>query len=50
MTPPTTQDSGADLANMSATAGLQYGYYTAANWGYPLYLVFKVDVLTSFNL
>ena len=48
--PPTTQDSGADLANMLATAGLPYGYYTEANWGYPPYLVFKVGVLPRYRM
>jgi endonuclease/exonuclease/phosphatase family metal-dependent hydrolase len=46
-TPP-TEDSGADLAKMLATAGLQYGYYTEANWGYPPYLVFKVGILPRY--
>jgi endonuclease/exonuclease/phosphatase family metal-dependent hydrolase len=48
--PPTTLDSGADLANMLATAGLQYGYYTEANWGYPPYLVFKVGILPRYRM
>ena len=48
-TPP-TQDSGADLAQMLADAGLQYGYYTEANWGYPPYLVFKVGILPRYIL
>jgi endonuclease/exonuclease/phosphatase family metal-dependent hydrolase len=48
-TPP-TQDSGADLANMLAAAGLQYGYYTEANWGYPPFLVFKVGVLPRYRM
>ncbi len=48
--PPTTVDSGADLANMLATAGLQYGYYTEANWGYPPYLVFKVGILPRYHM
>jgi endonuclease/exonuclease/phosphatase family metal-dependent hydrolase len=48
-TPP-TQDSGADLAGMLATAGLQYGYYTEANWGYPPYLVFKVGILPRYTM
>ncbi len=47
--PPTT-DSGADLANMLAAVGLQYGYYTEANWGYPPYLVFKVGVLPRYGM
>jgi len=46
--PPTTIDSGADLAAMLAAAGLQYGYYTEANWGYPPPLVFKVGVLPRY--
>ena len=44
MTLPPTQDSGADLANMLATAGLPYGYYTEANWltgRYPLIPCFQ---------
>lgn len=49
-TPP-TQDSGADLANMLAAAGLQYGYYTEASWGYPPdYLVFKVGILPRYRM
>ncbi len=48
-TPP-TQDSGADLANLLANAGLSYGYYTEANWGYPPYLVFKVGVLPRYRM
>jgi hypothetical protein len=48
-TPP-TQDSGADLAKMLATAGLQYGYDTEANWGYPPYLVFKVGILPRYSM
>jgi len=48
-TPP-TQDSGADLADMLAAAGLQYGYYTEANWGYPPHLVFKVGILPRYRL
>jgi|GEM_PF-2756116 endonuclease/exonuclease/phosphatase family metal-dependent hydrolase len=46
-TPP-TQDSGADLASMLGAAGLQYGYCTEANWGYPPYLVFKVGILPRY--
>lgn len=48
-TPP-TEDSGADLAGMLAEAGLQYGYYTEANWGYPPYLVFKVGILPRYKM
>ena len=48
-TPP-TEDSGADLAKMLATAGLQYGYDTEANWGYPPYLVFKVGILPRYSM
>jgi endonuclease/exonuclease/phosphatase family metal-dependent hydrolase len=48
--PPTTTDSGADLANMLAAAGLQYGYYTEANWGYPPHLVFKVGILPRYRM
>ncbi len=47
---PVTQDSGADLADMLAAAGLQYGYYTEDNWGYPPYLVFKVGVLPRYRM
>lgn len=45
---PPTEDSGADLAGMLADAGLQYGYFTEANWGYPDYLVFKVGILPRY--
>jgi endonuclease/exonuclease/phosphatase family metal-dependent hydrolase len=48
-TPP-TEDSGADLAAMLATAGLSYGYYTEANWGYPPFVVFKVGVLPQYRM
>jgi endonuclease/exonuclease/phosphatase family metal-dependent hydrolase len=53
---PATQDSGADLANMLAAAGLQYGYYTEANWydWYAIqnsfYVYFKVGVLPRYNM
>jgi endonuclease/exonuclease/phosphatase family metal-dependent hydrolase len=47
---PATQDSGADLAGMLAAAGLEYGYYTEANWGYPPYLVFKVGILPRYSM
>ena len=53
---PATQDSGADLANMLAVAGLQYGYYTEANWydWYVLqdafYVYFKVGVLPRYRM
>jgi endonuclease/exonuclease/phosphatase family metal-dependent hydrolase len=47
---PATRDSGADLAGMLATAGLEYGYYTEANWGYPPYLVFKVGLLPRYSM
>ena len=53
---PPTQDSGADLANMLAAAGLQYGYYTEANW-YDWYVIqnsfyvyFKVGVLPRYKM
>jgi endonuclease/exonuclease/phosphatase family metal-dependent hydrolase len=53
---PVTQDSGADLANMLAAAGMQYGYYTEANW-YDWYVVqdlfyvyFKVGVLPRYRM
>jgi endonuclease/exonuclease/phosphatase family metal-dependent hydrolase len=48
-TPP-TQDSGADLANMLAAAGLQYGYYTEVSWGHPDYLAFKVGILPRYPM
>ena len=53
---PPTQDSGADLANMLALAGLQYGYYTEANWydWYAFqdeyYVYFKVGVLPRYRM
>jgi len=47
---PATRDSGADLAGMLAAAGLEYGYYTEANWGYPPYLVFKVGILLRYSM
>jgi endonuclease/exonuclease/phosphatase family metal-dependent hydrolase len=53
---PRTEDSGADLANMLAIAGLQYGYYTEANW-YDWYVIqdlfyvyFKVGVLPRYKM
>ena len=52
---PITQDSGADLANMLAAAGLQYGYYTEANWYdwyvfQDFYVYFKVGVLPRYRM
>ena len=35
---------------MLAAAGLEYGYYTESNWGYPPYLVFKVGILPRYSM
>jgi endonuclease/exonuclease/phosphatase family metal-dependent hydrolase len=48
--PPTTLDSGADLANMLAAAGLQYGYYTEVSWGHMPELAFKVGILPRYRM
>ena len=53
--PPDTQDSGADLANMLAAAGMPYGYYTEDSWYeyyfFPQYYVyFKVGILPKYKM
>jgi endonuclease/exonuclease/phosphatase family metal-dependent hydrolase len=48
--PPTTVDSGADLAKMLAAAGLLYGYYTEVSWGHMPELAFKVGILPRYRM
>jgi len=49
-TPPTTIDSGIDLAQKLAQQGQYYGYYTRDSYGYPPYFSFKVGVMPKYTM